>query len=369
MSAQRPQGWSLLESLALLVAVLIWSGVCLGGVGLVVVYLNLQSEAALGARYQLGVAAVTASATPTDTPLPPMPTDTPFPPTPTSRSATPTLTDTPTPPTPTDTPAPPMDMPITTEPPSRPASRTIHRVESGENLSKIAARYGVTVEAIVEANGMEDPGLIHVGQELTIPFPGQNPPASASSLAPSPTPSALMPTPPALPANIAPTPAPPSEWRGSTSVNGPPTRIVAPAIGLDAPVVPVGWQVVEENNQSVSIWEVADYAAGWHKTSAYPGQKGNVVISGHHNIRGEVFRYVVNLEPGDEVDLYAGEKIYRYAVVEKHILKEKGMPEEVRRQNAQWIAPTVDERLTLVTCWPYTSNTHRVIAIAKPLEE
>jgi len=40
----------------------------------------------------------------------------------------------------------------------------------------------------------------------------------------------------------------------------------------------------------------------------------------------------------------------------------------VRRQNARWIAPTTDERLTLVTCWPYTGNSHRLIIVAKPAD-
>ncbi|PKO21803.1 MAG: hypothetical protein CVU38_12900, partial [Chloroflexi bacterium HGW-Chloroflexi-1] len=55
----------------------------------------------------------------------------------------------------------------------------------------------------------------------------------------------------------------------------------------------------------VSEWDVASYAAGWHKNSARPGEIGNVVLSGHHNIEGEVFRYVVDLEPGDKITLYA----------------------------------------------------------------
>jgi sortase A len=40
---------------------------------------------------------------------------------------------------------------------------------------------------------------------------------------------------------------------------------------------------------------------------------------------------------------------------------------EVRIANAKWIQPTSDERLTLVTCWPYTNNTHRLIIVARPL--
>ena len=37
-------------------------------------------------------------------------------------------------------------------------------------------------------------------------------------------------------------------------------------------------------------------------------------------------------------------------------------------ENAAWIMPSEDERLTLVTCWPYTSNTHRLIIVARPVE-
>jgi len=111
---------------------------------------------------------------------------------------------------------------------------------------------------------------------------------------------------------------------------------------------------------------VADYAVGWHKTSAHPGHNGNIVLNGHHNIRGEVFRYLVDLEVGDTVLLYVKEQVYHYAVSEKHILKEKGESLQVRRENASWIAPTEDERLTIVTCWPYTNNTHRLVVVAKP---
>jgi nucleoid-associated protein YgaU len=42
-------------------------------------------------------------------------------------------------------------------------------VESGDTLSSIAARYGTTVDAIVEANDLDDPDRIDVGDELTIP--------------------------------------------------------------------------------------------------------------------------------------------------------------------------------------------------------
>lgn len=45
----------------------------------------------------------------------------------------------------------------------------VHVVQSGENLFRIAIRYGVTVDAIASANGISNPALIFVGQQLTIP--------------------------------------------------------------------------------------------------------------------------------------------------------------------------------------------------------
>lgn len=143
----------------------------------------------------------------------------------------------------------------------------------------------------------------------------------------------------------------------------PPDRIVIQAIGLDAPVETVGWHI----EQGVSVWDVPHRrVAGWLKTSAPAGQPGNTVLDGHHNIKGEVFRRLVDLRPGDAIDLHAGSAVYHYAVTEKHILLDRDQPFSVRIANAQWIQATDDERLTLVTCWPYTNNTHRLIIVARP---
>ncbi len=154
---------------------------------------------------------------------------------------------------------------------------------------------------------------------------------------------------------------------GVSPALSPPTRIVARSINLDAKVVEVGWKQVMENGVPTNLWEVADYAAGWHKNSRLPDQSGNIVLSGHNNIKGEVFRYLVDLKRGDVITLYIGEQPYEYGVTDKFILKDKGEPEVVRRENARWIGPFNEERLTLLTCWPYTNNTHRLIVIAKPL--
>ena len=153
----------------------------------------------------------------------------------------------------------------------------------------------------------------------------------------------------------------------TTAAAGQPlTRIVAESIDLDSEVVDVGWETITQDGASSNVWLVADYAAGWHRNSVLPGQGGNVVLSAHHNIKGQVFRYTVDLEPGDLVTLYDATQSYHYLVEDKFIVKDKGEPEAVRLENAKWIGPFNEERLTLITCWPFNSNTHRLIVIAKP---
>ena len=148
-----------------------------------------------------------------------------------------------------------------------------------------------------------------------------------------------------------------------------PSRLTIPAIGLDAPVETVGWSVKVQNGQQVSMWDVPNrFAAGWLKTSARAGERGNTVLDGHHNIAGEVFRDLVQLKAGDTIQLWVGSQSREYIVSLLKILPERGQPIAVRLENAKWIQPTKDERVTLVTCWPYTNNTHRLIVVALPAD-
>ena len=50
-----------------------------------------------------------------------------------------------------------------------PTSSAVHVVAEGESLNTVAARYGTSVSQMVSTNGLADPNLIRVGQELTIP--------------------------------------------------------------------------------------------------------------------------------------------------------------------------------------------------------
>ncbi|MCA9969572.1 MAG: LysM peptidoglycan-binding domain-containing protein, partial [Anaerolineales bacterium] len=65
-----------------------------------------------------------------------------------------------------------------------------YTVQSGDTLSALARRFGTTVQAIVAANNISNPNLIHVGQVLEIPE-GTNPPSNPN---PNPTPPPASPS-------------------------------------------------------------------------------------------------------------------------------------------------------------------------------
>jgi len=155
----------------------------------------------------------------------------------------------------------------------------------------------------------------------------------------------------------------------ATALPAIPDRIVISVIGLDAPVVPVAKTMIEVYGQEQPTWSLPEVrAAGWHETSAPLGVPGNTVLNGHNTSHGEVFRDLYTLKEGDEIVVYADEVAYTYAVTETLILPEAGQPIEVRIENARYIQPTSDERLTLVTCHPYGSLRNRLIVIARPAE-
>ncbi len=148
-----------------------------------------------------------------------------------------------------------------------------------------------------------------------------------------------------------------------------PEYLVIPAINLDAAIKTASYEEIEVGDDTYYQWLAPnERAVGWHETSATLGRPGNTVFNGHHNVAGEVFRYLEKLTVGDIINVYSGEKLFQYQVQAKMILLERGQPLAVRLANAAWIEPTQDERLTLVTCWPYTSNTHRLIIVAIPIE-
>lgn len=154
----------------------------------------------------------------------------------------------------------------------------------------------------------------------------------------------------------------------SAVTSGQPNHIGAPVIDLDAPVVEMGWRTVDEGGRLVSEWEMPDNEAAWHRNSARPGEGSNVIISGHNeSTGGHVFARLDELQLGNEIILKnnLGES-FTYQVIEKNIVRTFAISTEADEYLRSVTEPTAEEQLTLITCWPNWSNTHRLVIVAIP---
>jgi sortase A len=121
-------------------------------------------------------------------------------------------------------------------------------------------------------------------------------------------------------------------------------RLQIPRLNLDAPVV------------QGDGWEQLKKGVGQHIGSANPGQNGNVVLTAHNDVYGELFRYLDQLQPGDEVIVYTQQRQYVY-VVDRTTLVEPTAVEVM----ASTGSPTV----TLISCYPYLVDSQRIVVFAR----
>lgn len=120
-------------------------------------------------------------------------------------------------------------------------------------------------------------------------------------------------------------------------------RIQIPAISVDAPVV------------QGDGWEQLKKGVAQHLGTPNPGENGNIVLSGHNDVFGEVFRDLDQLEPGDTVILFTSQRQYTYVISGSQIVE----PTQVEVMN-----PTPNPTLTLISCHPYLIDTHRIAVSA-----
>jgi sortase A len=123
------------------------------------------------------------------------------------------------------------------------------------------------------------------------------------------------------------------------------------AIQIDIPAISVqNWPVVQGDG-----WEQLKKGVGQHIGSANPGENGNVVLAGHDDVFGEVFRDLDKLQPGDQVILYTMQQQFIYRVTETRIVD----PSQVDVMNS-----TSDPTVTLISCYPYMVDKQRIVVFA-----
>jgi sortase A len=120
-------------------------------------------------------------------------------------------------------------------------------------------------------------------------------------------------------------------------------RIQIPAIGVDAPVV------------QGDGWEQLKKGVAQHIGTANPGQTGNLVLSAHNDIFGEIFRYLDRLQPGDEVIVFTNQKQYTYIVDGTRVVEPTAV---------EVMAPTGSPVVTLISCYPYLVDKQRIVVRA-----
>lgn len=121
-------------------------------------------------------------------------------------------------------------------------------------------------------------------------------------------------------------------------------RIQIPAIGVDAPIV------------QGDGWEQLKKGVGQHIGTANPGEQGNLVLSAHNDIFGEIFRHLDRLQPGDVVTVFTNQRTYAYVVTGSKIVE----PTQV-----EVLEPTSQPTLTLISCYPYLVDNQRIVVIGR----
>jgi sortase A len=111
------------------------------------------------------------------------------------------------------------------------------------------------------------------------------------------------------------------------------------------------------NSVVVEGIEVADLkkGPGHYPETALPGQRGNMVISGHRTTYGAPFYRLDELEAGDIITIFDATGPFQYRVAETKVVE----PTQI-----SVIAPSTDSRLTLTTCHPRFSARQRLVVVA-----
>jgi sortase A len=120
-------------------------------------------------------------------------------------------------------------------------------------------------------------------------------------------------------------------------------RIQIPAINIDAPIV------------QGDGWEQLKKGVGQHIGTPNPGENGNIVLSAHNDIFGEIFRELDKLQPGDVVIVYTNQRQYTYVITGTQV---------VEPTRVEVMAPTPNPTVTLISCYPYLIDNQRIVVSA-----
>ena len=146
-----------------------------------------------------------------------------------------------------------------------------------------------------------------------------------------------------------------------TQVVSPEPRLIIPKLNVDVPInfgIPLS-EVMSAMNRGVAHYRIAG-------ASAYPGEIGNLVITGHSagdvyssNQYKYIFSGLERLQDGDLIYVNYKSVRYTYRVIKKEVVE----PSNV----AALVVDTDKPLLTLVTCTPLGTSRYRLLVTAEQL--
>lgn len=106
---------------------------------------------------------------------------------------------------------------------------------------------------------------------------------------------------------------------------------------------------------------------GHYAGTVFPGGIGNFSVAAHRATEGAGFRDLEILVPGDKVYIQTADGYYTYSIESTEVV----LPSEVRViypvPNQEGVTPT-ERYITLTTCTPITTSSHRAVAHGKFVE-
>lgn len=226
-------------------------------------------------------------------------------------------------------------------------------VKPGDWLYKIAQLFNITAQELLDANPGIERSNLQVGQELRLP--------SSVNIEQVSTEEAKI-----QEIGFAPISPELQSLAHSTFGYSLPIRIEIPVLGIESQVVAVGWHTENISESHKVLWHTPGEAAGFLVSSSAPGQGGNAVFYGHHNIHGNVFRGLDKLLAGDAVRVVNSISVLEYKVESVELFPERDVSAAEKLAHLDFFASTSREQLTILTCWPFETNTHRVVVVARP---
>lgn len=214
-------------------------------------------------------------------------------------------------------------------------------------MSRLFLVLGVAAFVVAGALALASRPAQDVGTALVVPTPDPSPSSSSPPGADvaDHADDDVAPSPPASPPPVTPGVTTRSARLADvTTAPAPaPQRLRIPAIGVDAPVGPVG---VEPDGQMTVPTDVAEI--GWYRHGPVPGATGSAVLAGHVDSRTQgrgAFFSLDRLAPGDEVEVTdAAGDTTTWVVTGRQTIDKDVLPlEEVFRRDGP-------ARLVLVTC-------------------